>query len=58
VLLKNVTEDFYEAHFTNTGSIQYIAFLDSVREDISNIKKSEEFLEKDKNLNVFLPTYN
>lgn len=57
VLLKNVTEDFYKEHFTNTGSTTYTEYLENIRTEISNIKSSDEYLKRDKSLNVFLPTY-
>ena len=58
VLLQNVTENFYTTHFTNTGSQLYTEFLDDMKISISETKSSQEYLDKDKRLNVFLPTYN
>lgn len=57
-LLKNVSQDFYSLHLSNTKEKNYEDFLIKLSRDIAELKSSEAYLEKDKNLNVILPTYN
>lgn len=57
-LLKNISEDFYNTHFIHTWSEEYDFFLTSIEQKIAEMKSSDAYLEKDKNLNTILPTYN
>lgn len=57
-LLKNVSEDFYNSYFTNSKTENYELFLASLSKEIAELKSSEAYLEKDKNLSLILPTYN
>lgn len=57
LLLENIDESFYSQHFTNTGAGNYNTFLTTVEQKLSDIKSSDEYIKKDRYLNVFLPNY-
>lgn len=56
-LLRNVNANFYEENFTNTGSADYSVFLDSLEQNILDIKASDEYIKKDNYISALLPTY-
>lgn len=56
-LLENINQDFYDDNFSNTGSVNYTAFLDSLESKILNAKVSQEYIQKEKQVSSLLPTY-
>ncbi len=56
-LIRNISQDFYDKNFNNTGSTDYVAFLQTLEDRIQAEKTSDIYIEKDRRLNVVLPVY-
>jgi hypothetical protein len=56
-LIRNVTQEFYNKNFTNTGSQTYNAFLDGLKQEVSLKQSSDEYIQKDQTLSTILPIY-
>ncbi len=57
-LLRNVSEDFYNSYFISNWEERHDALLESLKAGIAESKSSEDYIQKDRNLNTILPTYN
>jgi len=56
-LLKNVSEEFYKQHFSNTELPSYSVFLEDLENKILEEKTSSGYLNREQSLATILPTY-